>query len=33
MARLDQAPPEGFLDELRQLAEVKSAVLVDVGQL
>ncbi len=33
VARLDQAPPEGFVDEVRRLAEVKSAVLVDVGQL
>ena len=33
VARLDQRPPDGFLDDLRQLDEVKTANLVDVGQL
>ncbi len=33
VARLDQQPPGGFLDQLRRLDEVVSAVLVDMGQV
>jgi len=32
VARLDQGPPVGFLDRLRELDEVRTADLVDVGQ-
>ena len=32
VTRLDQEPPEDFLENLRQLDEVEAAALVDIGQ-